>query len=81
MVEPDINTAVVESLTDELRGLVVPIRQAAGSEVLFGGRLAASVDELITAGEAEIRAIVAELEAFTAAAQTAAAQTAAASED
>lgn len=72
MVEPDINTAIIESLTDELRGLVVPIRQAAGPDVLFGGRLAASVDELIAAGEAEIRAIVRELEAFTAAALTAA---------
>lgn len=68
MIEPDINTAIIESLADELRGLAVPIRQAAGPEVLFGGRLAESVEELIAASEAEIRAIVAELEAFTAAA-------------
>ncbi len=72
MVEPDINIAIIESLADELRGLAVPIRQAAGPDVLFGGRLAESVEELIAAGEAEVRAIVRELEAFTTAALVAA---------
>ncbi len=51
---------------DELRGLTRSIEQATGPNVLAGGRLTESVDELIGLTERELLLVSADLEAVAA---------------
>lgn len=55
--------ALLRSDADEVRALVRPVRQATGPDVLAGGRLADSVDELIDLTAAELLSVAADLEA------------------
>jgi len=57
----------IERSIEELRGLLAPIRQGSGPDVLDGGRLGASLGELIDLSQAELTGIIVELEQFLAA--------------
>ena len=58
--------ALLESDADEIRALVRPIRRATGPDVLAGGRLAESVEELIDLSDTELSAVAADLDAVAA---------------
>lgn len=57
----------IERSIDELRALLAPIQQGTGPDVLAGGRLTASLDELIDISRRELASIIITLERFLAA--------------
>ena len=54
----------LEAAIEELRSLLAPIRQGSGPEVLAGGRLTESLNELIEISQAEIQVLVGLLEDY-----------------
>jgi hypothetical protein len=63
--------SALEARIDELQFLLAGVVQATGPDVLAGGRITESLEELITASRSEIASIVAELEAYSSSAAVA----------